>query len=154
MGRLVTGTRWAEAWEDQYEVDVDGEGKIRTWTKAVAIKTPVPKCLQKKNIVGGILRNLNFFATTGKPAPKQEKARTRTLEISHRCELMWVLNNYSQRPMTCNGKSYFTRGRPWLPHMGFDESMADSASPPLPYAILEARQLFGVYYPTQGVQDG
>lgn len=44
-------------------------GSILTWTNAVAISTPVPKCLQAKNILGGIFSCLYFFAATGNPAP-------------------------------------------------------------------------------------
>jgi hypothetical protein len=40
-----------------------------TCTKAVAISTPVPKCLQAKKTFGGILSHLSFFAATGKPQP-------------------------------------------------------------------------------------
>lgn len=35
----------------------------------MAISTPVPKCLQAKNILGGIFNCLYFFAATGNPAP-------------------------------------------------------------------------------------
>jgi hypothetical protein len=45
----------------------------------VAIKTPVPKCLQKKKIGGGIFIHLTFFATTGNPAPPIEAAKTMTV---------------------------------------------------------------------------
>lgn len=44
-------------------------GAARTWTKAVAINTPVPKCLHAKKILGGIFTHDTFFATTGNPAP-------------------------------------------------------------------------------------
>ena len=57
----------------------------RRCTKAVAIRTPVPKCLQKKNTFGGIFNDLNFFATTGKPAPKIEALKTRTVD-----DQLWV----------------------------------------------------------------
>lgn len=49
-----------------------------TCTNAVAIRTPVPKCLQMKNVLAGTLTHLTFFATTGKPAPRREAAKTRT----------------------------------------------------------------------------
>jgi hypothetical protein len=52
---------------------------VLTWTNAVAIKTPVPKCLQKKNTFGGIFIHLTFFATTGNPAPPIEAANTITV---------------------------------------------------------------------------
>jgi hypothetical protein len=50
-----------------------------TWTKAVAIRTPVPKCLQKKKIFGGIFIHLTFFATTGKPQPPIDAKKTMTV---------------------------------------------------------------------------
>ena len=49
-----------------------------TCTNAVAIRTPVPKCLQMKNVLAGTLTHLTFFATTGKPAPRREAAKTMT----------------------------------------------------------------------------
>ncbi len=54
--------------------------EIRTWTKAVAMRTPVPKCLQAKKMEGGIFRALNRLATTGNPAP------ARTVSIGYTCE--------------------------------------------------------------------
>lgn len=51
---------------------------VLTWTKAVAIRTPVPKCLQKKKTFGGIFIHLTFLATTGKPAPKMDAKKTMT----------------------------------------------------------------------------
>lgn len=51
------------------------------WTKAVAMSTPVPKCLQKKKTFGGIFIHLIFFATTGKPAPKMEAMNTMTWNV-------------------------------------------------------------------------
>src|SRR5690349_6545752 len=56
-----------------------------TWTNAVAISTPVPKCLQMKNVFAGTLTHLTFFARTGKPAPKMDAARTRT---GRKCQLL------------------------------------------------------------------
>lgn len=45
------------------------QGWPGTWANAVAISTPVPKCLQAKNMGMGILNHLIFFAATGNPAP-------------------------------------------------------------------------------------
>jgi hypothetical protein len=52
---------------------------VLTWTKAVAIKTPVPKCLQKKKSFGGIFIHLTFLATTGKPQPPIDAKKTMTI---------------------------------------------------------------------------
>lgn len=54
------------------------DGVVRTWTKAVAIRTPVPKCLQKKKTFGGIFIHLTFLATTGKPQPPIDAKKTMT----------------------------------------------------------------------------
>jgi hypothetical protein len=35
------------------------------------MRTPVPKCLQKKKMFGGIFIHLIFFAMTGKPHPSR-----------------------------------------------------------------------------------
>jgi hypothetical protein len=65
-----------------------------TWTNAVAIKTPVPKCLQKKKIGGGIFIHLTFFATTGNPAPPIEAAKTMTVVVVRRQPLSFFGNTY------------------------------------------------------------
>jgi hypothetical protein len=75
-----------------------------TWTKAVAIRTPVPKCLQKKKTFGGIFIHLTFFATTGNPQPPIEAKKT------------------MKTAATCRGKSYSAPSAS-LPHTGF--SMLD-----------------------------
>jgi hypothetical protein len=54
---------------------------VLTWTKAVAIRTPVPKCLQKKKIFGGIFIQLTFLATTGKPQPPMDAKNTMTMDL-------------------------------------------------------------------------
>jgi hypothetical protein len=54
---------------------------VLTWTKAVAIRTPVPKCLQKKKIFGGIFIHLTFLATTGKPQPPIDAKNTMTINV-------------------------------------------------------------------------
>jgi hypothetical protein len=95
------------------EVFINGNIEL-TWTKAVAINTPVPKCLQKKKIVGGIFKLLNFLATTGNPAPKQENARTRTGSISmYRREvpihvLLTEANNMQRQIVLLLGPSWLT----------------------------------------------
>lgn len=43
------------------------------------MRTPVPKCLQKKKILGGIFIHLTFLATTGKPHPPIEAKKTMTV---------------------------------------------------------------------------
>lgn len=102
----------------------------------MAISTPVPKCLQKKKTLGGILRPLNFLAARGNPAPARiSKSRviespglifTKTRECKHKNydrqppllskDLGWSNNVHS--PMTWIGKSY-TFGGPVVPHFGF-----------------------------------
>jgi hypothetical protein len=62
--------------------NMDQKKRKHTCTKAVAISTPVPKCLQKKKIGGGIFIHLTFFAMTGKPAPKILAAKTMTVAVS------------------------------------------------------------------------
>jgi len=47
-------------------------------TKAVAMSTPVPKCLHIKNAFCGTFNHETFFAATGKPAPNSEAAKTMT----------------------------------------------------------------------------
>lgn len=44
-------------------------GDALTWTNAVAIRTPVPKCLHAKKTLGGTFNHLTFLAITGNPAP-------------------------------------------------------------------------------------
>ena len=49
-----------------------------TCTNAVAMMTPVPKCLQKKNTGAGILRPEKFLANIGNPALAIEATSTMT----------------------------------------------------------------------------
>lgn len=62
-----------------------GPRPLLTCTNAVAIRTPVPKCLQAKKTFGGTLSHLIFFAATGKPAPTKP-GKQRTQQISTEME--------------------------------------------------------------------
>lgn len=94
---------------------------IRTCTKAVAIRTPVPKCLHAKNILAGIFTHFTFFATTGKPAPKQEKPKTKTILSRQPKRPLGARDEWShrlQRPTVCRTTSYSPDSL-LLPHSGF-----------------------------------
>lgn len=78
-----------------------------TWTKAVAMSTPVPKCLQAKKTFSGTLNHLTLFAATGKPAPRMEAARTRT----NRWSEYEILRGCVQRQNTYKGLEHAGAGR-------------------------------------------
>jgi hypothetical protein len=110
-----------------------------TWTKAVAIKTPVPKCLQKKKIFGGIFTRstctksvfvsravrtwtlrtpLDLLGDNGEATAtdgSEEHNDYRPYQSPRICERR---NNFLQTAATCRGKSY-TAASFSLPQVGF-----------------------------------
>jgi hypothetical protein len=64
---------------------------MHTCTKAVAIRTPVPKCFVKKNTFGGMCIHVTFFATTGKPQPPILATNTMTDHVSKAISMVETL---------------------------------------------------------------
>lgn len=64
----------------------------------MAIRTPVPKCLQKKNTFGGIFIHLTFLATTGKPQPPMDAKNTMTVVASAN----WKAHKYLDSLTDCS----------------------------------------------------
>lgn len=66
MGMLNLQMQMVEAVISEKEIKFKG---IFTWMKAVAMMTPVPKCLTEKNTAVGILTRWARFATIGNNTP-------------------------------------------------------------------------------------